>query len=38
MTVESVSKEHNEMRGKIDGGGQTLTIRTGDGSIHLQRS
>ena len=27
----------SEIRGKLNGGGQTLQVRTGDGSIHLQR-
>jgi hypothetical protein len=27
----------NEVRGKINGGGSLLTIRTGDGSIHLRK-
>jgi len=30
--------EHNEVRGKMNGGGSLLTIRTGDGSIHLRKS
>jgi DUF4097 and DUF4098 domain-containing protein YvlB len=28
----------NEVRGKVNGGGSLLTIRTGDGSIHLRKS
>jgi DUF4097 and DUF4098 domain-containing protein YvlB len=28
----------NEVRGKVNGGGRVLTIRTGDGSIHLRKS
>jgi DUF4097 and DUF4098 domain-containing protein YvlB len=28
----------NEIRGKLNGGGSLLTIRTGDGSIHLRKS
>ena len=28
----------NEVRGKLNGGGSLLTIRTGDGSIHLRKS
>lgn len=28
----------NEVRGKLNGGGALLTIRTGDGSIHLRKS
>ncbi len=27
----------SELRGKLNGGGQTLTVRTGDGAIHLER-
>jgi DUF4097 and DUF4098 domain-containing protein YvlB len=27
----------NEVRGKLNGGGSSLTIRTGDGSIHLRK-
>ena len=27
----------SEIRGKLNGGGQTLQVRTGDGGIHLQR-
>jgi DUF4097 and DUF4098 domain-containing protein YvlB len=29
---------HGEVRGKLNGGGSPLRIRTGDGSIHLRRS
>jgi hypothetical protein len=37
ITVEGVmSKSH--VRGKMNGGGQTLTIRTGDGSVHLKQT
>jgi len=28
----------NEIRGKLNGGGSLLTIRTGDGSIHLRKA
>jgi hypothetical protein len=28
----------SRVRGKMNGGGQTLTIRTGDGSIHLKQT
>jgi hypothetical protein len=28
----------NEIHGKLNGGGSSLTIRTGDGSIHLRKS
>ena len=31
------TKQENALNGKLNGGGQTLTIHTGDGSIHLQR-
>jgi DUF4097 and DUF4098 domain-containing protein YvlB len=31
------SMNRNSVRGKINGGGQTLEIRTGDGSIHIGR-
>ncbi len=27
----------NEVHGKLNGGGSPLTIRTGDGSIHLRK-
>ena len=27
----------SDVRGKLNGGGETLVVRTGDGSIHLQR-
>ena len=37
ITVEGViSKSH--VRGKMNGGGQTLSIRTADGSIHLKQT
>jgi hypothetical protein len=29
--------QHGEVRGKINGGGSLITIRTGDGSIHLRK-
>lgn len=35
-TVGQIGK--NEVRGKLNGGGSLLTIRTGDGSIHLRKS
>jgi hypothetical protein len=28
----------SRVRGKMNGGGQELTIHTGDGSIHLRKS
>jgi hypothetical protein len=37
VTTEGRHQE-NELRGKINGGGSLLTIRTGDGSIHLRKS
>ncbi|HET6178716.1 MAG TPA: DUF4097 family beta strand repeat-containing protein [Candidatus Sulfotelmatobacter sp.] len=37
VTTEGKIRE-NEVRGKINGGGSLLTIRTGDGSIHLRKS
>ncbi|MGH9496376.1 MAG: DUF4097 family beta strand repeat-containing protein [Candidatus Sulfotelmatobacter sp.] len=33
----SGSLRRNEVRGKMNGGGSLLTIRTGDGSIHLRK-
>ena len=37
VTVEGTFSSSN-IHGKLNGGGQTLTIRTGDGSIHLNKS
>jgi DUF4097 and DUF4098 domain-containing protein YvlB len=37
LTTEGKIRE-NEVRGKINGGGNLVTIRTGDGSIHLRKS
>ena len=37
VTTEGKIRE-NEIRGKLNGGGSLLTIRTGDGSIHLRKS
>ena len=37
VTTEGKVRE-NEVRGKLNGGGSPLTIRTGDGSIHLRKS
>jgi len=37
VTVEGTFSR-SEMRGKMNGGGQTLTIHTGDGSIRLTKS
>lgn len=39
MPVTTAGKiRGNDVRGKINGGGSLLTIRTGDGSIHLGKS
>jgi DUF4097 and DUF4098 domain-containing protein YvlB len=37
VTTEGKIRE-NEIRGKINGGGNLVTIHTGDGSIHLRKS
>ena len=37
VTTEGTYRQ-NEIHGKLNGGGNLLTIRTGDGSIHLRRS
>ena len=37
VTVEGTFSR-SEVRGKMNGGGQTLTIHTGDGSIRLTKS
>ena len=37
VTTEGKIRE-NEIRGKLNGGGGLLTIRTGDGSIHLRKA
>lgn len=37
ITVERKVAAHS-VRGKLNGGGNLLTIRTGDGSIHLEKS
>jgi len=36
LTTTGATHE-NEVSGKLNGGGQTLTIHTGDGSIHVER-
>jgi DUF4097 and DUF4098 domain-containing protein YvlB len=36
VTTEGKIRE-NEVRGKLNGGGNLMTIRTGDGSIHLRK-
>ena len=38
ITLDGGLKQEHDVHGKINGGGETLTIRTGDGSIHIQRS
>lgn len=39
MPVSTAGKiRENEVRGKVNGGGNLLSIRTGDGSIHLRKS
>jgi len=37
ITVEGTFSS-SKIQGKLNGGGQTVTIRTGDGSIHLNKS
>jgi DUF4097 and DUF4098 domain-containing protein YvlB len=37
VTTEG-NHQQNEIHGKLNGGGNLLTIRTGDGSIHLRKS
>ena len=37
VTTDGKLRE-NEVRGKLNGGGNLMTIRTGDGSIHLRKS
>jgi DUF4097 and DUF4098 domain-containing protein YvlB len=38
MPITTEGKIHeNEVHGKLNGGGSSLTIRTGDGSIHLRK-
>jgi hypothetical protein len=37
VTVEGTFSK-SELRGKMNGGGQALTIHTGDGSIRLSKS
>ena len=37
ISVEGVLSK-SRVHGKMNGGGQTLTIRTGDGSVHLKQS
>ena len=35
ITVDNVSKDHNSVRGKLNGGGEPFRIESGDGSIHV---
>ena len=35
ISVESLSKDHNSLRGKLNGGGEAFRIESGDGSIHV---
>jgi hypothetical protein len=35
--TQSDIRKHSEFRGKVNGGGELLSIQTGDGSIHLAR-
>ena len=37
VTVNSTSGNGNDLRGKLNGGGMTLSIRSGDGSIEIRR-
>lgn len=37
ITANAMTSRENDLRGKINGGGQTLSIRTGDGRIEIRR-
>lgn len=37
ITANTVTGRENDLRGKINGGGQMLSIRTGDGGIEIRR-
>jgi DUF4097 and DUF4098 domain-containing protein YvlB len=37
ITMEAYSSNRHEVRGRLNGGGSTLTVRTNDGSIYLER-
>jgi len=37
LTVNATSGNENDLRGKLNGGGQTLSVRTGDGTIEIRR-
>jgi hypothetical protein len=36
-TTVSGSLNNSELRSKLNGGGETLLVRTGDGPIHIRR-
>ncbi len=38
ITIEGGGMNSSHIHGKLNGGGQTLTVHTGDGSIHLRRA
>jgi DUF4097 and DUF4098 domain-containing protein YvlB len=38
ITVEGGGINKSHIQGKLNGGGQTFTVHTGDGSIHLRRA
>jgi len=38
VTISGGRQRENNIRGTMNGGGNLLTIRTGDGSIHVERS
>jgi hypothetical protein len=37
ITANVTTGRENDLRGKINGGGQTLSIRSGDGRIEIRR-
>ncbi len=37
VTSNATSNRENDLRGKMNGGGQTLSLRTGDGTIEIRR-
>jgi DUF4097 and DUF4098 domain-containing protein YvlB len=37
VTASTMSNRENDLRGKMNGGGQMLSIRTGDGTIEIRR-
>jgi hypothetical protein len=38
IAMEGLIKQSHDVHGKINGGGEPLTVHTGDGSIHIERS